>query len=89
MGAEAGDARRQGDAAAPMLQGEGSGEEAPAALVGGGEKPVDRTVGLRRSGGQVAAGRSGTGSGAGSAARSSGTYALTSLREAFGEGRTL
>ena len=46
MGAEAGDARRQGDAAAPMLQGEGSGEEAPAALVGGGEKPVDRTVGL-------------------------------------------
>src|SRR5689334_24345682 len=46
MGAEAGDARRQGDAAAPVLQSKGSGEEAPAAFVGGGEEPVDGTVGL-------------------------------------------
>jgi hypothetical protein len=46
MGAEAGDPRRQGDAAAPVLQGEGSGEEATAAFVGGGEEPVDGTVGL-------------------------------------------
>jgi len=51
MGAEAGDARRQGDASAPMLLGEGPGEEAPAALVGGGEEPVDGTVDL--SGGAV------------------------------------
>ena len=46
MGAEAGDEPRQGDAAAPVLQGEGPGEEAPAALVGGGEEPVEGTVGL-------------------------------------------
>jgi hypothetical protein len=46
MGAEAGDARRQGDAAAPMWEGEGSGEEAPAALVGGREESVDGTVHL-------------------------------------------
>ncbi|MBV8230030.1 MAG: hypothetical protein JO329_08610 [Planctomycetaceae bacterium] len=44
MGAEAGDACHQGDAAAPVLLGEGPGEEAPAALVGGSEEPVDGTV---------------------------------------------
>jgi hypothetical protein len=51
MGTEAGNACRQGDAAAPMLDGEGSGEEAPAALVGGGEESVDGTVQL--SGGTI------------------------------------
>jgi hypothetical protein len=46
MGAEAGDAGHQGDAAAPVLLGEGSREEAPAALVGGSKEPVDGTVHL-------------------------------------------
>ena len=46
MRAEAGDERRQGDAAAPMLEDEGPGEEAATALVGGGEEPVDGSVGL-------------------------------------------
>ena len=36
----------RGGTALPVLEGEGSGEEAPAALVGGGEEPVDGTVGL-------------------------------------------
>jgi hypothetical protein len=46
MGAEAGDASHQGEATAPVLLGERSGEEPPAALVGGREKSVDGTVHL-------------------------------------------
>jgi hypothetical protein len=44
MGAETGDASHQGDATAPVLLGERSGEEAPAALIGGGKESVDGTV---------------------------------------------
>jgi hypothetical protein len=46
MGAEAGDASHEGDATAPVLLGERSGEEAAAALVGGGKESVDGTVHL-------------------------------------------
>jgi hypothetical protein len=44
MGAEAGDARHQGDATASVLLGERSGEEAAAALVASDEELVDGTV---------------------------------------------
>jgi hypothetical protein len=46
MGAEPGDTGHQGNAATPVLLGEGSREEAPAALVGGSKEPVDGTVHL-------------------------------------------
>ena len=51
MGAEAGDACRQGDAAASMLESERTGEEAPAALISGRKEAVDGTVHL--SGGTI------------------------------------
>jgi len=44
MGAEAGNASHQGDTTASVLLGERSGEEAAAALVGGGKESVDGTV---------------------------------------------
>jgi len=48
----------QGDATAPVLLGERSGEEAPAALVGGSEESIDGTVHLSgRAVGVLPAGR--------------------------------
>ena len=46
MGTEAGDPRHQSNATAPMLAGEGSREQTTAALVGGREESIDRTMDL-------------------------------------------